>query len=128
MQGCVQCPSGRTTESDPTKQTAITDCYVIPGYGVFMGNTTDTNGPWGFSTNSLSDLEKAQLPVLPCPVGRFGVGNTLDSKCVACTAGTSTQGTMATALTDCSGEQHLGNAWASFSFGPSFLLCLCTML
>ncbi|KAF6257767.1 hypothetical protein COO60DRAFT_1460997 [Scenedesmus sp. NREL 46B-D3] len=76
-------------QSTPCKQIAITDCYVSTGYGIFVGN--DTNA-WAPATSGMSPTEKAELPVLPCPVGYYGTGGQLDSKCDTCGPGTSTAG------------------------------------
>jgi hypothetical protein len=98
MQGCVQCPAGRTTDDDPAKQKSINDCYVVPGYGVFVGSATD---PWNPTTSGMDDPTKVALPVLPCPAGYWGDGMELDSKCETCAAGKTTAGEGSTSAAAC---------------------------
>lgn len=98
MQGCTACPAGRTTADNSTLQTAITDCYVMPGYGVYNG--TNGTSPWDFTTPA-APAGKANLTVMPCPVGYYGEGGQLDSKCVQCNGTRTTQGEMSSSVDQC---------------------------
>lgn len=98
MQGCIACPAGRTTADNATLQTAIIDCYVMPGYGVYNG--TNGTSPWDFTTPA-NPAVKANLTVMPCPVGYYGEGGQLDSKCVQCNGTRTTQGEMSSSVDQC---------------------------
>jgi hypothetical protein len=105
MQGCIKCPEGRTTDADPARQTAITDCYVIPGNGIFVGSTPAPAGPWNPDVSLESNQTVlALLPVLPCPTGYYGVGGALASKCVPCANGFTTAGPGSSADIACTSE------------------------
>jgi len=68
MAPCTPCPVGRTTEFDPAHpeyQDSASDCFVIPGNGVFNSSFNVT--PY----NNASDFN---LSVLACPVGSYSDG------------------------------------------------------
>ncbi|WIA36543.1 hypothetical protein OEZ86_007835 [Tetradesmus obliquus] len=52
-------------------------------------------------THGLSDAAKANLTVMPCPVGYYGKGGALDSKCVQCNGSRTTQGEMSSSIDSC---------------------------
>jgi len=102
---CQQCPAGRTTKDDVALQRLDTDCEVVPGYGVVnsTANSTDAFNP--DTTNSTAD-NLADLPVLECPVGFYGPGGAVGSKCIACPAGSTTEASGSTSSDNCTGEGH----------------------
>jgi len=98
---CQQCPPGRTTLDSASAQAVITDCFVKPGFGVVDSNRNQTDA-FDINTSALNATQLASLPVLECPMGYFGQGNTTGAKCVLCTAGSTTEGSGSTTATDCS--------------------------
>jgi hypothetical protein len=106
LQPCVKCPEGRTTAADPLQQVAITDCFVIPGNGIFVGSTPSPPGPWN-PTVPTDPTAQALLPVLPCPAGYYGLGGGLASKCLTCDPGFTTSGPGSSVAADCNSEYHL---------------------
>jgi hypothetical protein len=124
MQGCIKCPEGRTTDADPTKQKSITDCYVIPGNGIFVGGTPTPPGPWNPDVATETNQTKlALLPVLPCPTGYYGLGGELASKCQTCTAGLTTAGPGSSSAAACDSEYHLPKCF--YSVDAVWLLGCC---
>lgn len=99
-QPCQQCLlfPARTTADNPKLQRTIEDCIVAPGYGVVSGSDA-----FDVDTTSMNTTELAALPVLQCPVGWFGAGNTTGAKCERCD-GTSTLEAGASSAEACSGE------------------------
>ncbi|KAF8065592.1 hypothetical protein HT031_003193 [Scenedesmus sp. PABB004] len=89
---CLKCPPGRTTDFNSTRQTSINDCYVMPGMGVYDGNSTN---PWNPSSVN------ATTTVLPCPVGYFSTGLSTTSVCTPCPTSGSTYSQGATSLAEC---------------------------
>jgi len=100
---CQQCPVGRTTLDLASAQRLPTDCFVKPGSGVVnsTSNSTDAFNP---DTTGLDNTTLAQLAVLECPSGYFGVGNSTGAKCTQCRCGSTTQGPGSSSSGDCNGE------------------------
>ena len=120
MLRCAACPLYRNTTSttppfnDPPAslpvpagtgidQDDITDCKVVPGYGV-VGNTA--------ALSSLTPQQKVDLDVQECEQGTYSVGGVIDSVCIPCSAGavgtlgaySTTRGTGSIGPSDCEGE------------------------
>jgi hypothetical protein len=95
--------TGRTTTDNPLQQRLITDCLVKPGQGVV---NVALNGTDAFNINvtALNSTQRANLPVVECPVGTYGPGNSTSAKCVPCPAGSSTTEPGSTSAAACSGE------------------------
>lgn len=95
--------AGRTTADNALQQRLITDCLVRPGSGVA---NVAMNGTDAFNINvtALNSTQRANLPVLECPIGYYGPGNSTSGKCVPCPAGSSTAEPGSTAAAACSGE------------------------
>jgi hypothetical protein len=103
LKPCEQCPPGRTTLDLPSAQRVSTDCLVMPGHGVVSTESNSSN-PYAVNISGLTEVDLAQLPVVQCPIGWYGVGNSTGAQCQACPPGSSTTGIGAAALSNCSGE------------------------
>lgn len=110
---CLRCPFGRVTLDNPKLQRYVTDCLVKPGSGIVL--STDGVSGQGSGTLSCTDAfnpdvsaynssQLAAVPVTECPIGYWGSGLSLDGKCSACPAGSSTQEPGSTNVTQCDGE------------------------
>jgi hypothetical protein len=110
MKPCQQCPPGRTTLNDPQYQTAFTDCFVKPGFGVVSSPAAGL-AAFDINTADMTDDAKANLVVLECPVGYYGVGGAVDSTCAQCPCGSTTTMAGARNDTDCNGKYLCGLEW-----------------
>lgn len=101
----MRCLAGRTTADNATLQRVVTDCYVMPGFGVVssVGNSSDGTG-FLADTSTLTADVAVSLPVLQCPLGYYGAGGSLGAVCTRCPLGSTTEDVGATSATQCSGE------------------------
>jgi hypothetical protein len=101
----MRCSAGRTTADNATQQRVVTDCYVMPGFGVVssVGNSSDGTG-FLENTSSLTAEVAASLPVLQCPLGYYGAGGSLGAVCTRCPLGSTTEEVGATNSSRCSSE------------------------
>ncbi len=68
-----------------------------------VNSTNNTNA---FNPNTDLPLDQLiNLPVLECPIGYYGEGGALGSKCQQCPAGSSTREPGASNVTACDGER-----------------------
>jgi hypothetical protein len=65
---CTQCPAGRSTNDTAALQRTITDCWVLPGFGV-VNSTRNSSNPFTITISGLSATQQANMPVAECPVG-----------------------------------------------------------
>lgn len=86
---CQKCAEGRTTARNEPG-ILVTDCIVAAGYGVVDSASNSTN-PFNPDTTAMTADEKAALSVLECPVGFYGAGGAMDSKCIPCGTGATTK-------------------------------------
>jgi hypothetical protein len=102
---CQQCPFGRTTANDASRQRLFTDCYVKPGFGL-VSSTGESTDHTGFiaDASSVADDVAAVMTVLECPIGYYGAGLSIRSTCVPCPVGSTTEELGRTAVSQCSGK------------------------
>lgn len=101
---CAQCPQFRTTFDDPKLQRNFTDCIVAEGYGIASSASNSTDA-YDVDVNSMTLEQLSTLPILECPVGKYGPGGSPAAKCAQCPNGHSTLRPAST-LADCTGECH----------------------
>ena len=109
MKPCTRCPYGRTTADNPLLQRFFTDCWVVPGYGV-ANSTMNGTDAFNINTTHLDTNQTANLTVMDCPVGYFGPGGFLGSKCTPCPAGSTTEYPGSLSAAACSGE-YVGHSF-----------------
>lgn len=127
---CKKCPEGRTTMDMPLMQQKPTHCFVLPGFGVALTNKSNANATevFGVDTSSMTIDQAASLAVLQCPVGWYGSGGDLDSSCVPCPCGTTTQASGSDNITDCNGAPHHGMDLSAASITIIDCACLLAVL
>jgi hypothetical protein len=87
----------------------VTDCFVVDGFGVFDQAGQISAAQWyDAGVAGISTAEKARLEVAECPVGRYSDSQNrrIDTaaRCVTCPAGSVTEETGSTDVTQCTGE------------------------
>ncbi|KAF8060463.1 hypothetical protein HT031_004639 [Scenedesmus sp. PABB004] len=100
---CRPCPPGRTTDYNPARpelQAALSDCYVMPGYGLYDPSLSK---PW----DDVAIPDSKNLSAVECPAGRWSAGGSRgasngDALCTACGGGLTTLNTRSVVGTDCS--------------------------
>lgn len=112
MEECKSCGDGRSTVEggDPTSRDSVTDCFVLPGYGVINSNPAmNETGRW-FEAGAYGLLpqtaeNQAKLEVVECPVGRYststGSPNDIAARCLACPYKSTTADTGSTSIKNC---------------------------
>lgn len=135
---CTPCPAGRTTADNPLLQRYATDCVVKPGFGIVSstslangtaaGNSSSAGGSemscadaYNPDVSGISSSALAALPVLECPVGYYSNGNSAGAKCTACPAGSTTQTSGSTNVTDCNGAGVCGRLWVVLIWIPTYM-------
>ena len=115
LKPCLTCPFGRTTADDPNLQAYITHCVVKPGYGV-VNSTANSTDAFNIDVSGLDPTTQAALNVMECPVGYYGLGGEVGSKCLKCPCGSSTQATGVTSEASCDGEWYVGwgGKWCAY--------------
>jgi hypothetical protein len=112
MLPCQPCAVGRDTTATLTQQVAATDCFVVDGFGVFDQSGQTAAAQWfDAGVASFSSAEKAALEVAECPVGCYSDSQNRHSdtaaRCVTCPAGSVTEETGSTDVTQCTGEDGM---------------------
>lgn len=104
MAACQACPFGRTTTNVSTAQQTATDCFVAAGYGIYSTQLASppTTDAWSFAIpGGSSNATIASLAVAQCPVGFFGAGGSLSSRCTRCPTGSTTADVGSTSAAQC---------------------------
>jgi hypothetical protein len=100
---CQQCSHGRTTSDAPSAQRVVTDCFVKSGSGV-VKSALNAADAFEIDVSGLNADQLVALPVLECPLGYFGEGGTLGTKCKPCADGSTTDAAGAVSAAECGGE------------------------
>lgn len=120
---CLQCRLGRSTTDIASQQRTISDCRVRPGWGIVNSGSngdgsTSCADAFNPDVTGLNSTQLAALSVLECPIGYYNGNFTVDGKCQACPAGSSTQQPGSTNVTDCNGECTTTTATISTELTP----------
>lgn len=102
---CTACTSGRTTVYNTTQQKAVTDCFVVDGYGVYLQNGTTDAAKWYETGLPTNETDLAALQVNICPVGRYSSSTDswgeVGAVCTACPTNSVTESEGSTDQANC---------------------------
>lgn len=113
---CRDCGDGRTTLSKPANKQDVSDCYVIPGHGIYNREGTTEEQKWydagavaaDKDPDTLEIVQQAQLDVAECPFGRYSTSSggeyaaaDVSARCEKCPPYSTTEDTGSTSQEQC---------------------------